>query len=410
MSAADRFLDDRQRVELLADAAGAVACAADPSIALSRVAHLAVPRLADWCAVDVLDRGTTCRRLAVAHADPRRQPDAERLLGCWEPDAQRGGVAQVVRTGERQVEIEHAEPAALVLALQGGQEPLVAGLGVASYVSVPILSQARPIGALTLVAASPSRRFAEADVSLAETLARMAALSITQARLGHELAAVNRWQDGVLAALSHELRTPLTAMMAWLQLLHHRADAAETARALEIIERNGRVLGRLINDLMDTSHIVMGRLRVERRPVDVAAIIQRVIGDLAAGARDKGVRIDIQLDRGARCLGDRERLAQVVMALLSNAVKFTPSGGRVLVVLDADAAHVRLCVNDTGQGIARELLPYVFDVFRRDEDTPGLGLGLVMVRGLVALHGGTVEASSEGLGHGATFTVRLPRH
>jgi len=407
---AEHFLDDRQRVELLADAAGAVARSSDPSVALSRVARLAVPRLADWCAVDVLDDGETYRRVAVAHADPRCQPSADRLLGRWEPHPQRRGVAHVVRTGERQVAIDTADPTALVPAEHEGLERLVTELGLFGYVSVPIHADARALGALTLVAASPRRRFGDADVSLAETLARMAALSITQARLGHELAAVNRRQDGVLAALSHELRTPLTAMMAWLQLLHHRTDASETARALDVIERNGRLLGRLIDDLMDTSHIVMGKVHVDRRAVDLASIIQRAATELAPGAREKGVHVELQLDRAARCHGDRDRLGQIVMALLANALKFTPSGGRVLVALDADDTSVRLRVSDTGHGIPSELLPYVFDVFRRDDDVPGLGLGLVVVRGLVALHGGTVDAFSEGLGRGATFTVRLPRH
>jgi len=405
---AEQFLNDRQRVELLADAAGAVAWASDPSTALSRVARLAVPRLADWCAVDVLDDGSTYRRVAVAHADPGRQPRAERLLGRWEPDPQRAGVAQVVRTGERQWATD-ADPTALVPTEHGELEALVAELGVAGYVSVPIRADARALGALTLVAASPSRRFSEADVSLAETLARMAGLTITRARLGHELAVVSQRQDSMLAVLSHELRTPLTAMMAWLQLLHHRTDAAETARALDVIERNGRLLGRLIDDLMDTSHIVMGKVRVDRRAVDLAAIVQRVAADVAPGARDKGVRVDLELDRAARCQGDRERLAQIVMALLSNALKFTPSGGRVRVALECEPATVCLRVSDTGQGISAELLPHVFDVFRRDEHAPGLGLGLVVVRGLVTLHGGSVEAYSEGLGHGATFSVRLPR-
>ena len=161
---------------------------------------------------------------------------------------------------------------------------------------------------------------------------------------------------------------------------------------------------------MDTSHLVMGKLRVERRPVDLAAIVQRAVGELAAGARDKGVRLDVQLDHGARTHGDRGRLTQIVLALLSNACKFTPAGGRVLVTLEAEPTHVCLRVVDTGRGIAPDLLPHVFDIFRRDERAPGLGLGLVMVRGLVTLHGGTVEAASEGVGHGATFTVRLPRH
>jgi len=407
---AEPFLDDHQRAQLLADVAGAVAWSSDPSVAVQRVAQLTVPRLADWCTVDVLDGERGYRRLAVAHADPSCRLSVERLLGRWEPDPRRRGVAQVLRTGEREVAMDVEDPTELMPWRHAELERLVGELGVAGYVSVPIRADARALGALTLVTTSPRRRFAEADVSLAETLARMAALPIAQARLGHELAAVTRRQDDVLAVLSHELRTPLTAMMAWLQLLHHGADAAETARALDIIERNGRLLSRLIDDLMDTSHIVMGKLRVERRPVDLAAIIHRVVAELAAGAHDQGVTIDLDLDRTARCQGDHARLQQIVMALLSNALKFTPSGGRVLVTLDADATLVRLRVSDTGRGIAPELLPHVFDIFRSDERAPGLGLGLVMVRGLVALHGGTVEASSEGVGHGAVFTVRLPRH
>jgi len=407
---AEPLLDDHQRAELLADAAGAVAWSPDPSVAVQRVARLTVPRLADWCTVDVLDGETSYRRLAVAHADPRCQPFVERLLGRWEPEPGRRGVAHVLRTGEREVAMDVDDPTALMPWAHAELERLVGELGVAGYVSVPISFDSRALGALTLVATSRHRRFADADVTLAETLARMAALPIAQARLGHELAAVNRRQDDVLAVLSHELRTPLTAMMAWLQLLHHGADAAETARALDIIERNGRLLSRLVDDLMDTSHIVMGKLHVERRPVDLVAIVHRAVAELSPGARDKGVRIDVDVERAARGQGDRARLAQIVMALLSNALKFTPTGGSVRVSLDADATHVRLRVSDTGRGIAPELLPHVFDVFRRDERAPGLGLGLVMVRGLVALHGGTVEASSEGVERGATFTVRLPRH
>jgi signal transduction histidine kinase len=368
-----------------------------------------VPRLADWCAVDILDDGTTYRRLAVAHADPRRQPHAERLLGRWEPDPQRGGVARVVRTGERQVAFDMVDPTALVPSAHAELEHLVKELGMAGSICVPILTDSRAFGALTLVASSRRRRFAEAEVSLAETLARMAAPSVAQARLGRELAAVGRRHDDVLAVVSHELRTPLTAIMAWLQLLHHSSDPVDVAAAVDVIERNGRLLGRLIDDLMDSSHIVTGRLQVDRRWVDLSAIIQHVADELAAGARDKGVRVELRLDGTARFQGDRARLAQIVTALLSNALKFTPAGGRVLVTLDTDATHVHISVSDSGRGIPPELLPHVFEVFRRAERTPGMGLGLAMVRGLVALHGGTVEAFSEGAGRGATFTVRLPR-
>jgi signal transduction histidine kinase len=406
----DHALDDHQRAELLADVAGAVAWCPDPPTAVRRVAELAVPRLADWCAVDVLEGETAYRRLAVAHADPRCRAHAEQLLGRWQPDAQPRGVAWVMRTGEAAMAADGVDPRALVPATHPDAERLARELGMGAYLSVPLRAESRPLGALTLVAASPSRRFDDADVSLAKTLARMIALPLAQARLDRELAAVNRRQDDVLAILSHELRTPLTAMMAWLQLLHHGANETETARALSIIERNGRLLSRLIDDLMDTSSIVLGRLRVERQPVDLAAVVHHAAIELADGARDKGVRMDVEVDASAgRYVGDRVRLEQLVVALLSNAVKFTPPGGRVVIRLDGDATHARLTVSDTGCGIARELLPYVFDVFRRDERAPGLGIGLARVRGLVALHGGTVQASSEGIDLGATFTVTLPR-
>jgi signal transduction histidine kinase len=407
---AEATLNDVQRAEVLAAAAGAMVWSRDSAAAARAVAEAAVPRLADWCAIDVLDGETACRRLAVAHADPRCQAYIQRLLGTWEPDPLRRGVAHVVLTGEREVALDAADAGALVLSPHAELEQVVGELGVAGYVSVPIRADARALGALTLVVADRRRRFAEADVSLAETLARMAALPIAHARLDDQIAVLNRRQDDVLAALSHELRTPLTAMMAWLQLLRHGASATETARGLNIIERNGRLLSHLIDDLVDTSHLVMGRLSVERRPVELAQVVQEVVRELGPNARDKGVRLEVELQRTARCLGDRARLAQVVMALVSNAVKFTPAGGHVTVTLGTDATHVQLRVVDSGRGISPDLLPHVFDVFRREDRAPGLGLGLVMVRGLVALHGGNVEAASAGVGHGATFTVRLPRH
>jgi signal transduction histidine kinase len=406
----NQILDDPQRAQLLADVAGAVAWSSGFVGALRRLAELSVPRLADWCMIDIVDGATGYRRLVVVHGDPRCRPQAERLLGRRELDPRRHGVARVMRCGERDVVRERADPAALVPAAHAESERLVGELGVTGYVSVPLVAGARPLGAFTLVAAGRGRQFTDAEVALAETLARVAALRIAENRLGREFADLARRQDDVLAGLSHELRTPLTAMMAWLELLHHPADGQQTTHALHVIERNGQLLGRLIDDLMDTSHIVMGTLHVDHRPVDLPAIVHHAALDLAARARDKGVRVDVQVDGAVGpYAGDRGRLSQIVAALLSNAVKFTPGGGRVVVRLDGDAAVVRLRVSDTGRGIARELLPHVFDVFRRDGHASGLGIGLAMARGLVRLHGGTVHAASEGVGRGATFTVTLPR-
>ncbi len=410
---ADRPFDDAQRQHLLADVAGAIAWAPDAQVALRRVAELAVPRLADWCTVDMLEGEATYRRLVVVHAESRWRHHVGALLGPWTPDPRQRGVARVVRTGEREVAADVTDAAVLVPTGDARHERLVAELGVTSYVSVPLLAHARPLGALTFVTADPRRRFEAGDVALAETLARMAALAVANTRLDRELTDVRRRQDDLLAAVSHQLRTPLTAMLAWLQLTRHGGDAAATAHALDTIERNGRILARLIDELMDSARILIGKADIVRRPVDLAAIVESAVAGQIEAARAKGVRVDTALDLPVGgYLGDRERLEQVVAVLLANALKFTPSGGRVVVHLDGDATRARVRVSDSGRGISGEVLPHVFELFcrgGRDPADEGLGLGLAIVRGLVALHGGTVEAASEGEDRGATFTVILPR-
>jgi signal transduction histidine kinase len=404
-------LDDRERTQLLADVAGAVAWSTDPCAALQRAARLAVPRLADWCALDVVEDDANCRRLAIAHADPRREAQLAPLLCRWTPGGNDAGIARVLRTGRRVVETDVAHPSLLAPGVKGDGERLIGELGAAGYVAVPLRLDAQALGVFTLVTATGSRRLGDADVALAETLARMLVLPLERARLQRELADVSRRQDDILAVLSHELRTPLTAMMAWLQLARHAdRDPIERARALATIERNGRALGYLVDELMDTSHIVMRKLAIERRPVDLVEVIETAVSTVSAAARDKGVRLDTELDRAvARHVGDRQRLQQIVGVLLSNAVKFTPPGGRAVVRLSGDAAHVRIQVSDTGRGIRHALLPHVFELFRRGGGSNGPGLGLAIARALTALHDGTIDAESGGEDRGATFTVRLPR-
>jgi signal transduction histidine kinase len=403
-------LDDHGRARLLADVAGAVAWSGDSSSAVQSVAQLAVPRLADWCVLDVLEHDTTCRRLALAHADPRCQARVAPLLGRWQADRRWRGIAHVLHTGQRLVESEISDPSLLVPGTEAEGQRLLDELGAAGYVSVPLVIDARALGALTLVAATP-RRFEDADVTLAETVARLVALQVERARLEQQNTDLRHHADDVLNALSHELRTPLTAVLAWLRLARHPGgDTAERERALDTIERNSRVLGRLIDDLLDMSHLVAGTLSLDRRPIDMASITHAAIAEVANGARDKGVGVQTAIDASAAsCVGDRQRLQQVASILLSNAVKFTPAGGRVTVHLTGDATCVRLEISDTGRGIPRDLLPHVFDLFRRGGPPQGLGLGLTLARALVRMHDGTLDAYSAGEDRGATFTVLLPR-
>ncbi len=230
-----------------------------------------------------------------------------------------------------------------------------------------------------------------------------------------EAEAANRMKDEFLATLSHELRTPLNAMLGWTQLLRTRKfNEATTARALETIDRNTKSLQQLIEDVLDVSRIITGKLRLNICPVEIVPIIEAAIETVQPAAEAKNIQIDLGLDASVGAiLADANRLQQVFWNLLSNAVKFTPKGGRVEVRLDRINSRIQVRVSDTGQGIAPEFLPYVFDRFRQADSSStrshgGLGLGLAIVRHLVELHGGTVRAESQGEGKGATFIVDLP--
>ena len=231
----------------------------------------------------------------------------------------------------------------------------------------------------------------------------------------HDAEIANRAKDEFLAVLSHELRTPLTAMLGWLTILRaDKIDAQTTKRALEIIERNARAQAQLIEDLVDVSRIVGGKVHLEVRPTDLDPVLQAAMEIVRPAASAKHVDLSVKDDGAAGfVLGDPARLQQVIVNLLSNAVKFTGEGGRVTVEMRAAGASVDVVVTDTGIGITPDFLPYVFERFRQAESAAtrshrGLGLGLAIVRHLVELHGGTVRAESEGENRGATFTVSLP--
>jgi PAS domain S-box-containing protein len=227
-----------------------------------------------------------------------------------------------------------------------------------------------------------------------------------------EAEAANRAKDDFLAVVSHELRSPLNAMLGWAKLLHGgKLNEATVTHAGEVIERNARSQAQLIDDLLDISRIVAGNLRLDLHAIDLAPVIEAAVDDISPVAESKAIQTRISLDPAAgRVLGDLRRLKQVVWNLLSNAVKFTPQGGSVEVRLSRAESGARITVSDTGKGIKAEFLPNIFDRYRQEgkEAGKGLGLGLNIVRSLVELHGGTVQAESRGEGQGAAFTVTLP--
>jgi signal transduction histidine kinase/ActR/RegA family two-component response regulator len=297
-----------------------------------------------------------------------------------------------------------------------------------ALVAVPLIVQERVLGALA-VGAERGRQFTEREIELLSAFADHAAVASDNARLFEEAQRrraeaerartaaeeANRTKDEFLAVLSHELRTPLTAILGWVRmLLQGRVPPARVAEALSAIDRNTRVQTRLIDDLLDISRIVAGKVDLEWRRVDLAAVVSEVLATARQDAAAAALLTEPVLAPDCWVLGDRERLHQVVANLVANAVKFTPAGGRVDVRLQASAEDVELTVSDTGEGIGLEELSQIFESFHQVDRSStrrhgGLGLGLAIVRHLIQAHGGDVQAESAGPGRGACFTVRLRR-
>ncbi|WP_439566499.1 ATP-binding response regulator, partial [Gloeocapsopsis crepidinum] len=244
-----------------------------------------------------------------------------------------------------------------------------------------------------------------------EVLAKLL-LREQQVRMATEEA--SRMKDEFLAVVSHELRTPLNAMLGWSRLLRSRSlNEQTTIRALETIERNAQAQTQLIEDLLDISRMMRGKLRLQCRPIHLTNLIEAAIDTIQLAAAAKDIQIHSLLTTTKSVFGDPDRLQQIIWNLLSNAIKFTPHGGRVEISLIEQNTYIELNVTDNGQGISADFLPHIFEQFRQADSSSsrkqgGIGLGLAIARNLVELHGGTISATSQGIGTGATFIVRLP--
>jgi PAS domain S-box-containing protein len=419
---AGRRASDR-RLRFL-EAAGRLMMSAslDSAQTLLSLARLAVPDFADWCVVDLVDRGAP-RRVAEVHRDPEKEPLLrelrERPLPSWAAVAT---VAAVVRDAQPWI-LQHLPTAPHPEPEDPRATELLLALGAVSILCVPIHGGSEPVGALTWVRAPGSDPYGDADLTLAVEVGRRAGVAIDHARLYEsakraraEAEAANRLKDEFLATLSHELNTPLNAVLGWAEVLSDlNLDEPTRARAVEAIHRNATIQSRLISDILDVSRIVTGKLLLDVRPVVLADVIEAALDTVRPAARAKGHHLDFVLDPAAGAVyGDADRLQQVVWNLLSNAVKFTPNGGSIVVCLESGEAEVLIHVKDDGKGIPPAFLPYAFDPFRQADPSSsrrqsGLGIGLALVRHLVELHGGRVEAANRRDGRGAVFTVRLPR-
>jgi signal transduction histidine kinase/CheY-like chemotaxis protein len=301
-------------------------------------------------------------------------------------------------------------------------------LHLESAMVVPLRARGRTLGAMTFIYADSGRRYGEDDLAFAEDFARRAAMAVENALalkateearahegvLRGEAEIASRAKDEFLATVSHELRTPLNAILGWTVILRRRKPDGEVDRGLAVIERNARAQAKLIEDVLDVSRIISGKLTLSLGPTNVGEAVRAAIETVTPAAEAKGISISAAVaDQSLTITADPDRLQQVVWNLLSNGVKFTPKGGRVSVDARREGSNVCISVTDTGEGVRPEVLPLIFEPFQQGDASTtrrhgGLGLGLAIVKQLVTAHGGTVRAASEGAGRGATFTLEIP--
>lgn len=423
-----RDISVRRRAEeathYLGRAAELLTASLDLDERLSQLAHLVVPDLADWCAVDLVDANGTLAQVAVAHVDPAKVKWARELNRRYPPllDATTG-VPNVVRTGRPELYTEIGDDVLVGGAIDDEHLRIMRELGLRSAMIVPLAARGTTFGALTFVSTASGRRYTDDDLSLARELARRAALAIDNARqhqaaldAQHAAEAANQAKSQFLAAMSHELRTPLNAIGGYAQLLAMGVRgpvSPEQQTDLERIQQSQRHLLGLISDILEFARIEAGRVEYHLSRVPVAEILDDLRGYVDPQLDQLQLSFECQTPDGPLAMeADRDRVRQILLNLLTNSMKFTPRGGRVLVHCERAGDRVLVHVTDTGIGIAADRLEAIFEPFVQAhrtliEPTRGVGLGLAISRDLARGMGGDLTAASI-VGAGSTFTLTMP--
>lgn len=406
-----RRLDDANR--FLADIATPLNTLVDYESTLRSVARLAVPYLADWCAIDLADASGRLHRVANSHAEPELSGIVHQLRLSYE-DPTVSTLGKILEDRRPRLINNLTEADMRALASDAAQFQMLQELRPAAFIGVPMVIRDSCLGVIAFFSSDSGRQFSKADVQLAERVAERISVALENAKLYESVREADERKDVFLAMLAHELRNPLGALSNGLEVLRTKFPGEQNRWTFEMLDRQKRQLTRLLDDLMDVSRISRGKVILHKHNISLNAVLTEAATDMQASVDEKRHKLSKQFgDDDIAVSADPVRLKQIVTNLLSNAVKYTPPGGSITLSAVRDGSDVVIKVADSGVGIAEDQLFSIFDLFEqvRAEDsftTVGLGLGLALVRDLVEMHGGTVTATSEGENMGSDFSVRLP--
>jgi len=405
--------NSQKRASLLAEASRVLSASFDYQTTLAALVRLAVPALADYCALDIVEAEDSFERIGEAHVDPTKSK-LLREVAKFPKSAltARHPLMRVMTTGAPVLEADITPAFIRASFAEAEQRRVVEALEPRSLICVPLVTSGKPLGALTLVTSGSGRRYEIADLSLAADLARRAAVVVEHARLFHEAEQATRARDDVLAVVAHDLRNPLnTVTMAVSMMLETTpVERVQERRQQEIVRRAADRMNRMIQDLLDVKRMESGRLTTDLRPEDPGLLINDTIDMLRPLAAGSTIRLETDIEQNLPLvLADAARVQQVLSNLVGNAVKFTPRDGRITVCAERLDAEVRFAVIDTGPGIPAEQLPHIFGRFwqAKTSDRRGIGLGLAIAKGIVEGHNGRIWVESH-VGLGSTFYFTLP--
>jgi signal transduction histidine kinase/ActR/RegA family two-component response regulator len=398
----------QRRAEFLANAGNLLMSSLDHRSTLAGLAKAAVPSVADWCVVELAGSMTP----VAAHTDPSKVATVLALREYRRRiTSSVTGIDTVMKSGQPIVFREITRPMLDQFAPDPEYLQFALEVGVTSAMVVPIVARGRVLGTILLVSSDPARLYGDQDLAMAEELARRAGLAVDNALLYSEAREADQRKDEFLAMLGHELRNPIAPLRAALDLMSLQ-DSTAFEHERTVMQRQVEHLTGLVDDLLDVSRITRGKIELRKVHVDVARVITSAVEIASPALEHRAHQLAVIPGSGLSVLADPARMSQAIANLLTNAAKFTEPGGRIYITAERAGDSVVIAVKDSGIGIAKDMLQQIFDPFfqgtgARESSHGGLGLGLAIVASLVKLHGGTVTAHSDGIGHGSEFVIRL---